>query len=124
MVIYQSRPKAREAKRMNDKDFVHIIDKAIDDFEGNSNELETAIGMLMIGRFYGWRVVMLIHSRSTVKKYEKILGIEDIRKVLPETGVLSHRSLAWRIVQGTKNFWKAVRGEMSGIKSTMVSKSS
>ena len=109
---------------MNDKDFVHIIDKAIDDFEGNSNELETAIGMLMIGRFYGWRVVMLIHSRSTVKKYEKILGIEDIRKVLPETGVLSHRSLAWRIVQGTKNFWKAVRGEMSGIKSTMVSKSS
>lgn len=103
---------------MNDKDFVHIIDKAIDEFEGQATELETAIGMLMVGRFYGWRVLMLIHSRSTVKKYERILQLKDIRDALPETGVLSHRSAAWKIVQGTKNFWKVVRGEMSGIKST------
>ena len=103
---------------MTDKDFVHIIDKAIDEFEGQATELESAIGMLMVGRFYGWRVVMLIHSRSTVKKYERILKLKDIRDVLPETGVLSHRSVAWRVVQGTKNFWKAVRGEMSGIKTT------
>ena len=105
---------------LEDQDFVQIIDKAIDGFTGQSDKLESAIGMLMIGRFYGWRVLMLIHSRDTIKKYEAILGIKDIRDVLPPTGVLSHRSAAWRVVQGTKNFWKAVRGEIAGVKSTLL----
>ena len=105
---------------MTEKEIVQIIDKAIDKFYGQSEQLETAIGMLMIGRFYGWRVIMLIHSRSTIKNYERILGIKDIRDVMPETGVLSHRSVAWKIIQGTKNFWKAVRGEISGVKSTTI----
>ena len=104
---------------MTDQELVQLIDKAVDKFSGQSGDLEAAIGMLMVGRHYGWRVVMLIHSRPTIKKYEKILGIEDIRQCLPETGVLSHRSLAWKLVQGTRNFWKAVRGEISGVKSTI-----
>jgi hypothetical protein len=38
--------------------------------------------------------------------------------VLPEVGVLAHRSTAWRLVEGTENFWKVVRGQISGIRST------
>ena len=63
---------------------------------------------------------MLIHSRSTLKSYSKILGVPDIRNLMPPTGALSHRSLAWRVVEGTKDFWKVVRGEIGGVKSTQL----
>lgn len=99
-----------------------MIDKAVDGFDGNLDDLESAIGMLILGRYYGWRVVMLIHSPNTIRKYLKILGLKNLRDVHPEVGVLAHRSAAWRLVEGTQNFWKVVRGQISGIRSTRADK--
>jgi hypothetical protein len=36
--------------------------------------------------------------------------------------VLAHRSNAWRLVDGTKNFWKVVRGQISGVRTARVDK--
>lgn len=105
---------------MTDQEILAIIDRAVDQFDGNLDELESAVGMLMLGRHYGWRVMLLIHSPNTIRKYLKILGIKNLRDVLPEVGVLAHRSTAWRLVDGTKNFWKVVRGQLSGIRSARV----
>ena len=102
---------------MNDQEIVGIIDRAVDGFEGDLDELESAIGMLMMGRHYGWKVLMLIHSPNTIRKYNRILGIQGLRDVLPEVGVLAHRSTAWRLVYGTRNFWKVVRGQIGGVRS-------
>lgn len=107
---------------MTDKDLLAIIDRAVDEFNGDLDELESAIGMLMLGRHYGWRVMLLIHSPTTVRKYTKILNIKSLRDVLPEVGVLAHRSKAWRLVEGTKNFWKVVRGQIGGVRSARVTK--
>src|SRR6218665_2142971 len=105
---------------MNDQEILAVIDRAVDQFDGNLDELESAVGMLMLGRHYGWRVMLLIHSPNTIRKYLKILGIKNLRDVLPEVGVLAHRSTASRMVDGTKNFWKVVRGQLSGIRSARV----
>ncbi|MDY6994879.1 MAG: hypothetical protein SVR94_20015 [Pseudomonadota bacterium] len=107
---------------MNDKDLIQIIDSAIDNFSGNSNELAKAIGMLTIGRKFGWKVLYLIHSKNTIRKYEKILSV-DLREVLPEVGPNAHKSLAWRAVQKVGNFWKAVKGEIPGVRSAEIDKS-
>ncbi|MFN9473167.1 hypothetical protein [Acidovorax sp.] len=108
---------------MTDKDLLAIIDRAVDEFNGDLDELESAIGMLVLGRHYGWRVMLLIHSPSTIRKYTKILNVQSLRDVLPEVGVLAHRSKAWRLVEGTRNFWKVVRGQVSGVRSARVDKS-
>jgi hypothetical protein len=105
---------------MTDQEILALIDKAVDQFDGNLDELESAVGMLMLGRHYGWRVILLIHSPNTIREYLKILGLKNLREVLPEVGVLAHRSTAWRLVDGTKNFWKVVRGQLSGIRSPRV----
>lgn len=107
---------------MTDQEILSVIDRAIDGFDGNLDELESAAGMLLLGRHYGWRVILLIHSPSTIRKYLKILGVKSLRDVLPEVGVLAHRSNAWRLVEGTSNFWKVVRGQIGGIRSTRVNK--
>lgn len=105
---------------LSDQEIVSVIDRAVDQFKGNLDELESAIGMLMLGRHYGWRVMMLIHSPSTIRKYVRALGLKNLRDVLPEVGVLAHRSNAWRLVDGTKNFWKVVRGQMGGVRNSKV----
>ena len=103
---------------MDEQNVMAIINRAVDKFHGDSSQLESAIGALILGQHVGWKVMMLIHSRSTLKNYSKILDVPDIRKLMPITGPMSHRSVAWKVVEGTKNFWKAVRGELGGIKST------
>ncbi|MFT4174439.1 MAG: hypothetical protein QM639_17880 [Rhodocyclaceae bacterium] len=105
---------------LNDQEILDRIDHAIDGYAGNLNDLGSAIGMLVLGRRYGWRVVLLIHSPSTVRKYVRVLGLRSLRDVLPELGELAPRSQAWRKIDGTTNFWRVVRGQISGVRSTLV----
>lgn len=105
---------------MENQQLMGVINKAIDRFHGDATQLESAIGALIIGQHMGSKVMMLVHSRATLKSYSKILLVPDVRKLMPPLGPLSHRSLAWRLVEGTNKFWKAVRGELTGIKSTQL----
>ncbi len=103
---------------MTDDQILKVVDQAVDGFRGDLNHLESAIGMLLIGRHYGWRVLFLIHSPATIRKYIKLLGLKNLRDALPEVGVLAHRSNAWRLLDDGKNFWKVVRGQIAGIRSS------
>ncbi len=44
-----------DAKRL-----VDIVDKAIYEFEGDVHHLEAAIGMLFLGRYVGWKPLLLM----------------------------------------------------------------
>jgi hypothetical protein len=108
---------------MSDEELLRLVDRVVDQYDGNLDELESAVGMLMLGRYYGWRVLLLVHSPNTVRKYQKILGLKSLKEALPEVGRLAHRSDAWRLVEGTRNFWKAVRGQLGGVRSPRIDKS-
>ena len=94
-----------EAKQRHD-----LMDQRIRDFEGGLDELESALGMYMLGRHFGWKVLYIIHSKKTVRKYEEILGI-DVREVFPAEGPDAERSNGYRAVRSITNFWKFVSGE-------------
>ncbi len=100
---------------MTNDELVNLVDKASKNFKGDVTTLESALGMLVVGRLVGWRVILLIHDKTTVRKYEKILGV-NIREVLPEVGKLAHKSVAWEAVQKVSSFWKAVKGDILGIR--------
>jgi hypothetical protein len=93
-----------------DAELRRIEADAIDRFEGVVDELESALGLLRIGHHVGWKVLYLVHSKKTIRKYEDILGVK-IRDVFPETGPSSYRSLGLRVAEKLSNFWKAVSGE-------------
>jgi hypothetical protein len=93
------------------QDMLKRVEDSTKEFVGLFDELESAIGMYMIGRLVGWRVLVLIHNKRTIRKYEEILGGIDIRKEFPEEGPLAHKSLGLEIVKKVGNFWKAVSGE-------------
>lgn len=74
------------------------------------DELESALGMYMIGFHFGWKVLYVIHSKRTIRKYEEILGI-SIRDIFDEFGPDADRTNAFKLIQGVSNFWKLVSGE-------------
>ena len=93
------------------QDLVKRVEDIIKDFKGQFDELESALGMLMMGRLLGWRVLVLIHNKRTIRHYEEILGGINIREMFPPEGPLAHKSLGLELVKKMGNFWKAVSGE-------------
>ncbi|WP_137894985.1 hypothetical protein [Ramlibacter sp. 2FC] len=96
-----------------------LLDRAIDKFGspklsevGSIDELEQALGMYVIGRHVGWKVLVLVHNKRTIRKYEEILGI-SVREAFPEEAAASMRSVGYRFAKTLSNFWKAVSGEVS-----------
>lgn len=99
------------ADRDRNEQLNDIQRKAIARYTGTLDELEAAIGMLHLGDHMGWKPLVLIHNKRTIRKYEEILGVE-IREFFPPEGPSSWRSLGYTIAKKIGNFWKAVSGEV------------
>lgn len=82
------------------------------EYRGDFGDLEAALGMMAIGHLVGWRVLVLIHNKRTIKKYEQILDIE-VRSEFPEEGPLAAKSLGLELAKKLGSFWKAVSGDVS-----------
>lgn len=87
-----------------------FMDKVIRQTGLQIDELESALGMYMIGFHFGWKVLYVIHSKKTIRKYEEILGI-TVRDVFEEFGPDAARTNAYKITQAVSSFWKMVSGE-------------
>ena len=87
-----------------------LMDQAIRKGGFQIDELESALGMYRIGFHFGWKVLYLIHSKRTIKKYEGILGIKA-SEIFPEFGPDADRTNAHKLIQSVSSFWKMVSGE-------------
>lgn len=92
------------------KQFQEIELHAIAKFVGQLDELESALGFLRMGFQFGWKVLAIIHSKRTFKKYEQILGI-NAREIFPEDTPSSERCVGYSLAVKLSNFWKIVNGE-------------
>ncbi|MFA6120178.1 MAG: hypothetical protein WCT35_00185 [Sideroxydans sp.] len=115
-LLFSAPAKPREEKlaKLTDEQKVElqkIEEDAIAGFSGQLDELESALGMLRMGHHFGWKVLYLIHSKRTIRKYEGMLGIK-VRDVFPETGPSSYRSYGLALAEKFSNFWKVVGGDI------------
>jgi len=114
---------------MTDEQVLRIhkkVKKAIREFRGNMNHLESAIGLIYLTEEFGWKPVMLVHDARTIKKYEEILQKGDKsftyrdEKHFPQVGPYASKSVAWWLVQKGKDFWRSVRGQEPGVRQPTV----
>jgi hypothetical protein len=91
-------------------ELVNRINEVASSFIGQIDELESAVGMLFLGRLFGWRVLVLVHNKRTIRKYEEILRI-DVRKEFPEVGPLASKSVGLGLAEKAGQFWRAVSGD-------------
>ena len=99
---------------LSDAEKIAAFDKvglAVANFSGSLEELEKAVGMLMVGYHFGWKVLLLVHSKRTIKKYEAILDI-NIKEFFPAEGRSSKRSMGLDLDKQIGNFWQVVSGDI------------
>ena len=87
-----------------------VMDKAIRQSGFQIDELESALGMYMVGFHFGWRILYMIHTKKTIRKYETLLDIK-VAEVFEEYGADADRTNAYKILQTITSFWKVVSGD-------------
>ena len=90
-------------------EMIRIEREAIANFSGTFDDLELALGVLRLGHHVGWRVLVMIHNKRTIRRIENILEI-DIREFFPPEGPSAKRSMGYKLALELGNFWKAVSG--------------
>jgi hypothetical protein len=83
---------------------------AIARYTGDLTQLESALGMLRMGYHFGWKVLYIVHSKRTIRKYEEVLGIK-VRELFPAEGPSSYRNNGYRLIEAASNFWKVISGD-------------
>lgn len=85
------------------------IDKVMVGYKGDIVDLAHAIGAARIGHHYGWRVLRLVVSQVSYRKYQKLLQI-DFKDSLPEFTPYTEKSAGYQLVVKLNNFWDVVKG--------------
>ena len=105
------RPKVEPISDEQAQALIKNVEDCVYSFTGNFDELESAIGMMFIGRLAGWRVLVLMHNKRTIRRYEEIVGM-NIREDFQPEGPFTYKSLGYEVVQKLQKFWKGVSGEI------------
>lgn len=85
--------------------------QSMKEFRGVGTTLESALGALVLGQFFGWRVLKILHNPATYRKYEKVLGIE-FKNLCPEiTEYGQKKSIGYAITEKLGSFWAVVMGK-------------
>lgn len=88
------------------------VDLAVKNFSGMSDKLSAALGALALGEYLGWRGLLFVHDRRTLRGFEEILGFA-FKDALPEQTEYTERLLGYRIADKLGKFWAVVKNEIS-----------
>lgn len=98
---------------MTQVEALKVVDEAIARYTGDVRVLESAVGVLLVGLWVGWRPLLLAHSLKAFKGYERVLGVK-FKEVLPEVGPLSGKMVAWTMLENIKDFCRVSVGSKPG----------
>ncbi len=90
------------------------------EFRGVGTTLESALGALVMGQYFGWRVLKILHNPGTYRRYEKVLGVE-FKNVCPEiTEFGQKKSIGYAITEKLGSFWAVVMGKRKVADKSMI----
>ncbi len=95
---------------MTDSELLKHIDKIAAEYVGDISHLSSAIGALMLGRLYGWRVIRIITSSKVYTRHQRILALE-FKQVFQEETQISRKSTGYMIAKKLGKFWDVVNSK-------------
>jgi hypothetical protein len=93
---------------MTDKDLMGEIERVSTGFHGQIDDLYKAVGMIIVGRLFGWKVMRLASPRSTWVIATELFG--DPKLLMEPEGVLAHKSFGLNFCKEAKEYWEFVKG--------------
>lgn len=84
-----------------------IVDVS-ENYTGYLDDLTQIVGMVVVGRRYGWRVIRLVNTRRHWALACKQFG--DLKEILPERGDLTRKSIGLAIIDKIGGYWDVISG--------------
>ena len=78
-------------------------------FKGHGNDLQSALGALVVGQHYGLRALRIMHSPATIRKYDRVLG-RKLKDLCPSETHLSDKILGVKFANKIGAYWDVVTG--------------
>lgn len=94
---------------ISDEEMLEIIDQVSGGFKGQLDDLYKVVGMIVMGRLFGWRVVRLVSTPVLWKKANQLFG--DPKELMPERGKYAHKSIGLKIVDELGQYWDVIKGK-------------
>lgn len=96
---------------MNRDQLNQRIEKVCEEFQGQLPDLFQIVGIVVVGRLFGWRVVRLVVSRRLWALMTKLFG--DPKEWMPDRGRLAYKSVGLKIVDRIGDYWGVINGNQS-----------
>ncbi len=96
---------------MTDSELLEHIDKIATEYKGDVSQLSSAIGAVMLGRLYGWRVIRITTTSKVYTRHQRVLSL-DFKQVLPKETELSKKSIGYSIAKKLDKFWDVVNSKV------------
>lgn len=93
---------------MNDEELMVRIEEVVKGFHGQIDHLYEAVGMIVIGRLFGWRVMRLASSRRCWTTATKLFG--DPKELMREREKYAYKSFGLKVVEMAGDYWEVIRG--------------
>jgi hypothetical protein len=93
---------------MNTEQLSRQIESVCEEFKGQVPDLYQMVGVVVVGRLFGWRVVRLTVSRRMWESVTRNFG--DPKVWMPERGRLAYKSLGLKVVDKLGDYWDFVNG--------------
>lgn len=95
---------------MTDEQLLDEIKKVSTGFHGQIDDLYKAVGMIIVGRLFGWKVMRLASPRSTWVKATELFG--DPKLLMKDEEDLAYKSFGLHVCKEAKKYWEFVRGDL------------
>jgi hypothetical protein len=93
---------------MNKEQLNQRIDEVCKDFKGQIPDLYQMVGIVIVGRLFGWKVVRLTVSRRMWMMVSRTFG--DPKEWMPERGTLAYKSLGLKTIDKIGDYWDFIKG--------------
>ena len=93
---------------ITDEELNAKIEQVCEDFHGQIDDLYAAVGLIVVGRRYGWRVMRLVSSRRHWTVTTKLFG--DPKQLMREKGRLYGKSLGCKMIDEIGGYWDFIKG--------------
>lgn len=92
---------------MTDDELMAKIEEVTKGYSGQIDDLYSAVGMIVVGRLLGWRVMRLVSSRRTWTNATKHFG--DPKLIMPDRGKYAYKSVGLKLADLIGDYWEVVK---------------
>ena len=96
---------------ITDEEFNQKIETVCSGFSGQLDDLYAVVGMMVVGRHYGWKVMRLVSRRGHWAMATELFG--DPKLLMLERGRFWEKSVGLKFVDSVGDYWAFIRGHKS-----------